>query len=164
MSICNCGSAGYATVYSIGKVGRILHRWLQHSWPDDDCLGIHCAELFIQTARKISKGRKIARIAPIWTKIWQNRSQRLKLSFEKVFRATKLQKQCFQDFFARVAVRINIAEGLWWAFASLLAPRTLIWRLPCTVDGTYIWPFLQFKPIVRKPLWLTRLSHFLFSD
>ena len=56
------------------------------------------AEKF-QTAPKISNGQKIARIAPIWTKICQNRSQRQKLSFEKVFRAKRAQKQRFQIFF-----------------------------------------------------------------
>ena len=33
----------------------------------------------IQTALKISHGRKIVRIAPIWTKLGRNRSQRIKL-------------------------------------------------------------------------------------
>ena len=56
----------------------------------------------IQTARKISNGRKIARIAPIWTKICQSRSQRPKLSFEKVFRAVLLQKTCFRNFFRAI--------------------------------------------------------------
>ena len=41
---------------------------------------------------KTSNGRKIARIAPIWTKIWQNRSQRWKLSFRKFCFAVFAQK------------------------------------------------------------------------
>ena len=77
-------------------------RWRQ----DNSDLGIP-PRLFTQTAQKISNGRKMARIAPIWTKIWQNRSQRLKLSFEKVFRATRAQKQRFQFFFAPPVVWIK---------------------------------------------------------
>ena len=39
-----------------------------------------------------SNGRKIARIAPIWTKIWRKRSQRWKLSFPKFFWADLVEK------------------------------------------------------------------------
>ena len=47
------------------------------------------AGINILTAWEISNGRKIARIAPIWTKICQNRSRQLKLSFQKTFRASR---------------------------------------------------------------------------
>ena len=42
-----------------------------------------CWKLLIQTTAKFSNGQKITRMAPIWTKIWRNRSQRPELNFEK---------------------------------------------------------------------------------
>ena len=54
--------------------------------------------LDIQTAEKFSNGRKIARIAPIWTKIWQNRSQRWDLSFPKFLGPPGFKKIVFKNF------------------------------------------------------------------
>ena len=68
---------------------------------------IQSSGINIQTAQKISNSRKIARIAPIWTKLGQNRSQRWKLSFKNVFRATRAQKTRFQKFF-RASRSLNI--------------------------------------------------------
>ena len=73
------------------------------SWFHPDFILIHPdfipTGINIQTTRKISISRKIVGIAPIWTKIWQNRSRRLKLSFPKVFHATRAQKTSFQKKF-----------------------------------------------------------------
>ena len=80
---------------------------------------------FIQTARKISNGRKIARIAPIWTKICQNRSQRKKLSFEKIFRAVRLQKTCFRKLF-RASRGLNKVP---WKGCGLV--QQSCWTEPC---------------------------------
>ena len=97
-------------------------------------------ELFIQIARKISNGRKIARIAPIWTKIWQNRSQRLKLSFEKVFRATRAQKKRFG------AVWIKCPDWSWWNTCS--QPRS---SQACSRIRRHFFFFriTTHKPIIR---------------
>ena len=51
---------------------------------------------------KISNGPKIARIAPISIIFWRNWSQRWNLSFEKVFRAARAQKNVSEKFFARI--------------------------------------------------------------
>ena len=56
-----------------------------------------CRAIYSNSAEIYTNGRKITRIAPIWTKNCQNRSQRPKLSFEKVFRTVRLQKTCFQQ-------------------------------------------------------------------
>ena len=64
----------------------------------------HSPGLDIQTARKFSNGRKIARIAPIWTKICQNRSQRPKLSVKKFSAPFGFKKHVFEIFFAPSAV------------------------------------------------------------
>ena len=66
---------------------------------------------------KTSNGRKIARIAPIWTKLGRNRSQRLKLDFQKFFRdpvVQKLRENCenFREtVVGRFSERLSIWEG-----------------------------------------------------
>ena len=66
---------------------------------------------------KTSNGRKIARIAPIWTKLGRNRSQRLKLDFQNFFRdpvVQKLREKCenFREtVVGRFSERLSIWEG-----------------------------------------------------
>ena len=51
-----------------------------------------CSKFHKNSTPKTSNGRKIARIAPIWTKLGRNRSQRHKFYFQKFVRDPVVQK------------------------------------------------------------------------
>ena len=99
--------------HTVSKYGWTLAKlWLQG-------LLVARTGLDIQNARKISNGRKIARIAPIWTKIWQNRSQRWDLSFPKFLGPPGFKKIVFKIFFHASCLK-NCLNIYRWPLQALL--------------------------------------------